>query len=283
MGCGCLATSIQLPVGLVYGGGSCRCPFPPVSLGVALLKMCLIRPMLAVTERGAYAGWPRGGQAGLGVLVVDTLSLRKGHRGVVLAVSVAGTRSCGDSSWNRTLEAHVSTSYSKTCDDRSVGSSVSRGDLARSLGTYGAASAVPVVKSCTFARRIARRADICAARLLQTRADTPRDYLRISPYGTRHINIRSRWSSTNELPLVNPGRCITGHWALREAGLRAEGYSCLSLVSGDGSCRWVQERSKLALTHTSGSAASWTTSEWCMCCYWKKSSDRYRSARWQTR
>lgn len=201
----------------------------------------------------------------------------------MLAVSVAGTRSCGDSSWNRTLEAHVSTSYSKTCDDRSVGSSVSRGDLARSLGTYGAASAVPVVKSCTFARRIARRADICAARLLQTRADTPRDYLRISPYGTRHINIRSRWSSTNELPLVNPGRCITGHWALREAGLRAEGYSCLSLVSGDGSCRWVQERSKLALTHTSGSAASWTTSEWCMCCYWKKSSDRYRSARWQTR
>jgi hypothetical protein len=297
MGCRCLGTSIQLPAGLVYGGGSFWYPFPLVSLGIALLKMSDMRPMLAVTERGAYAGWSRegpsrgngasiprvcfgGGLAGLGVLVVDTLSLRTGHRGVVLAVSAAGARGCGDSRWNRTLEGHVSTSYSKTCDDRSVGSSISRGDLARSLGTHGVASAILVVNPRTLARRVARRADICVAQLLQTRADTPRDHSRISPCGTRHINIRSKWSSTNELPLVNPGRCITGHWALREAGLREEGCSYLSLLSGNGSYRWIQKRSKLALTHTSGSTASWTTSEWDMSCYWKGSSDRYRSARW---
>ena len=156
-------------------------------------------------------------------------------------VSAAGVRGWGGSSWNRRLVAHVSTSYSKTCDDTSVRSSVSRGDLPRSSGTYGVASAISVVKLCTFDGRVARRADICVARLLQRRANTLRDYSRTSPYGIRHISIPSRWSLMNELPIVNPGRCITGHWALREAGLRAEGCNYLSLVSGNGSCRWIRE------------------------------------------
>lgn len=138
MGRDCLGTSTQLPVGLVYGGGSFRLCFLPVSLGIALLKRNVKRFMLVVrerkgvfvaTEREAHAGWPRGGLshgngasfpgvfgAGLEVLVVDTLSLRTGNRAVVLAASASSEDGCGGSNWNRKLKAHVSTSYSKTCD-----------------------------------------------------------------------------------------------------------------------------------------------------------------------
>lgn len=149
MGRGCLGTSIQPPFGLVYGGGSFWYFLPPVSLGTILLKRSWIRCMLGVEKREAHAGWPRGlshvngssfpgaffggGLAGLGALVADTLSLRTcDHVLEVPVVSVADMDGCGDSSsWNRKLEAHVSTSYSKTFGDTSVSSSISPGDLVR--------------------------------------------------------------------------------------------------------------------------------------------------------
>lgn len=78
-------------------------------------------------ERGAHAGWPRGGLShangasfpgalvgglsGRGVSTLDPISRRVAHRGVVLAVSTTGVDG-GLSSLNRTFEAHARTSYS---------------------------------------------------------------------------------------------------------------------------------------------------------------------------
>lgn len=129
MGHGSLGTLIQSPVGLaIRGDGSFWHFLRPVSLGAVLLKRSCIRRILVVAEREAHAGWSRelshknglpgvlfgGGLAGLGVLVVDTLSLRTGNLGVVSTEYATGVSGCGDSSWNRKLEAYVSTSYSKT-------------------------------------------------------------------------------------------------------------------------------------------------------------------------
>ena len=85
-------------------------------------------PKVVVVEKAAHVGRSRGelshenGEGipdvlggGLVILAVDTLYLRAGPRGVDCTDSVAGVGGCGASNWNRNVEAHVSTSYSKTC------------------------------------------------------------------------------------------------------------------------------------------------------------------------